>query len=94
MFIGHKKISEVLKQYESRIEKTDSEHCLTGFVPLSTATRPLVEHILYLVYSLTELREADLIPYTNLLIFNPLKDNVSEYLPHDITVNYTEIYTE
>jgi hypothetical protein len=94
MFIGHKKISEVLKQYESRIEKTDSEHCLTGFVPLYTATRPLVEHILYMVYSLTELREADLIPYTNLLIFNPNKENVSEYLPQDIPVNYTEIYTD
>jgi hypothetical protein len=94
LFIGHEKISETLKQYESRICKTDKEYCLTGFVPLASATRPLVEHILYVVYSPAELSGAELIPYSNLLIFNPLKDDISSCLLPDLPVNYTELFTE
>lgn len=93
MFIGHEKISEVLMKYESRTCKADRSLCLTGFAPLSSATRPYVEHILYLVYSPEELREAELIPYINLLIFNPRKEDVSAYLTPDVPLNYTEIYT-
>ena len=80
MFIGHEIISEVLQQYESRTYKTDNAHCLTGFAPLSSATRPYIEHILYMVYSPEELREAELIPYINLLVFNPRKEDASVYL--------------
>lgn len=94
MFIGHERISEVLTQYESRTYKTGNAHCLTGFVPLSSATRPYIEHILYLVYSPEELREAELIPYMNLLIFNPRKEDVSVYLAPGVPVNYTEISTD
>lgn len=94
MFIGHKRISEVLKQYECRTHKADKVHCLTGFAPLSSATRPYIEHILYLVYSPEELRETELIPYMNLLIFNPLKEDVSAYFAPNVPVNYTEICTD
>ena len=94
MFIGHERISKVIQEYELRIGKSDNAHCLTGFVPFSSATRPYTEHILYMVFSPEELKGAELIPYINLLIFNPRKEDVTVYLPENLPVNYTEVYTE
>lgn len=94
MFIGHDIISKVLEQYECRISKSYNDHCMTGFVSLPLATKPYTEHILYLVPSLDKLKNAELLPYMNLLIFNPKKENLTEYLAQDLPLNYTEIYTD
>ncbi len=94
MFIGHKMISEVLNQYDTRTSRADNTHCLTAFLPLSAAIRPYTKHILYMVKSPEELKGIEPVPYINFLIFNPDRTEMDGYLDPDIPVNYTEIYTD
>lgn len=94
MYIGHEKIANILKKYESRICKADADHCITGFEPLDLSVKPYTKHMLYLVFSPEELKDAELVPYINLLIFSPDKKDAAEYLDPEIPVNYTLLYTD